>query len=84
MSDGQIEVISNEGIIAKQRGITFKTCSAQGHNQHGRVEARIKMLQDAFERSDVKGIKLHSLGWQTFCKVVEQQVNSIPLGFLYH
>ena len=79
-----MHVVSNDGVVAKQRGITFKTCPAQGHNAHGRIEARIKMLQEALERSDVKGIKLHSLGWQTFSKVVEQQVNSIPLGFLYH
>lgn len=29
---------------------------------HGRVEARIKMIQQAFERSEIKGLKLHSLG----------------------
>ena len=84
LNEGQIEIISNEGVIAKQRGIQFETCAAQGHSRHGRIEARIKMLQEAFTRSDIKGIRLHSLGWQTFAKVVEHEVNSIPLGFLEH
>ena len=69
LTEGQMHVVSNDGVVAKQRGITFKTCPAQGHNAHGRIEARIKMLQEALERSDVKGIKLHSLGWQTFSKL---------------
>ena len=42
------------------------------------------MIQEAFERSEVKGIRLHSLGWQTFAKAVEHEINSIPLGFLQH
>ena len=84
LSDGQIQIMSNYGILAKQRGITFETCVAQGHSAHGRVEARIKMLQEALERSDMKGFRLHSLGWQTLAKILEHEVNSIPLGFLHH
>lgn len=84
LSEGQVELISNDGVVARQRGIRFETCSSQGHNAHGRVEARIKMLQEAFQRSDMKGIKLHSLGWQSLGKVIEHEVNSIPLGFLQH
>ena len=79
-----VKVISNDGIISKQRGIAFEACSPQGHNMHGRVEARIKMIQHAFERSEIKGLKLHSLWWQTFAKTVAHEINSIPLGFLQH
>ena len=32
----------------------------------------------------MKQTKLHALGWQTFAKTIERQVNSIPLGFLQH
>ena len=84
LTEGQLEIVSNDGIISKQRGIQFETCSAQGHSQHGRIEARIKMIQEAFTRSDLRSFKLHSLGWQTFAKTVEHEINSIPLGFLQH
>ena len=79
-----IHVLSNHGSVAKERGITFETCSAQGHNAHGRIERKIKMVQEAFERSEFKKFKLHGLGWQTLAKSVEHQVNSIPLGYLTH
>ena len=84
LTEGQMDILSNDGVVSKQPGISFETCAAQGHNRHGRIEARIRMLQDTFDRSDIKGIKLHSLGWQTFAKVVEHEVNSIPIGFLQH
>ena len=42
------------------------------------------MLQEAFERSDLKMFRLHGLGWQTLAKRIEHDVNSIPLGFLTH
>ena len=84
LDEGQMEVISNDGVVSKLRGIRFETCASQGHNAHGRVEARIKMLQEAFIRSDMKGVKLHSLGWQSLAKIIEHEVNAIPLGFLQH
>ena len=82
--DGQIELLSSNGVISRERGIVFETCPAQGHNAHGRIERRIRMLQEAFERCDMRHYKLHSLGWQTLAKRLEYDVNSIPLGYLNH
>ena len=84
LTEAQLEVVSNDGVISRQRGIMFETCSAQGHNAHGRIEARIKMIQEVFNRSEMRNFKLHSLGWQTFAKAVEHEINSIPLGYLQH
>ena len=84
LSEAEIDVRSLDGFITKEKGIAFKTCSAQGHSAHGRIERKIKMLQEAFERSEFKKFKLHGLGWQTVAKCVEHQVNSIPLGYLNH
>ena len=84
LTDGQIELLSSDGVISRERGIVFETCPAQGHNAHGRIERRIKMLQEALERCDMRHYKLHSLGWQTLAKRLEHDVNSIPLGYLNH
>ena len=62
----------------------FETCSAQWHNAHGRIEARIKMIQEVFNRSEMRNYKLHSLGWQTFAKADKHEINSIPLGYSQH
>ena len=31
LTEGQLEVLSSDGCIAQERGITIRTCSAQGH-----------------------------------------------------
>ena len=82
--EAELDIVSTDGSIAKEKGIAFETCSAQGHNAHGRIERKIKLVQEAFDRSELKKFKLHGLGWQTLAKSVEHQVNSIPLGYLTH
>ena len=84
LSEGEIDIFGPDGCISRERGIDFKTCPAQGHNAHGRIERRIRMLQECLERSGLKGQKLHAMGWQTLAKTIEHDVNSIPLGFLNH
>ena len=84
LSHGEVSLLGQDGVLARERGILFQTCPAQAHNAHGRIEARIKMVQECFERSGLKGTKLHTLGWQTIAKVIEREVNSIPLGYLEH
>ena len=42
------------------------------------------MIQQSLERSSIRKQKLHSLGWQTMAKLMEREVNSIPLGYLHH
>ena len=84
LSEGELEILSNDGTIAVEKGIKFVTCPPQGHSAHGRIERRIKMVQESFERSEMKKFKLTGLGWQTVAKRVEFDVNSIPLGYLSH
>ena len=84
LAEGQVELLNRNGYLARERGITFHTCPAQGHSAHGRVERRIKMIQECLERSQMKGMKLHTMGWQTVAKCLEHEVNSVPLGFLHH
>ena len=84
ISEAELDVFSVDGVLSRERGITIQTCPAMGHNAHGRIERRIRMLQDAFDRSELKKFKLHGLGWQTLAKRLEHDVNSIPLGFLTH
>ena len=82
--EGEVDIRDQFGIISRERGVTFQTCVSQGHSAHGRVERRIKMIQECLDRSGLKATKLHSLGWQTIAKTLEHDVNSIPLGFLQH
>ena len=82
--EGEVDIRDQFGVISRERGVTFQTCVSQGHSAHGRVERRIRMIQECLDRSGLKATKLHSLGWQTIAKTLEHDVNSIPLGFLQH
>ena len=82
---GKVDIVDLSGTLSRQRGIFFDTVVPQGHSAHGRIEKKIHMLQQSLEQSE---IRLHSrctsLGWQTLGKLLEREVNSVPLGYLHH
>ena len=85
LSEGEISILDLQGRLHRERGILFETCLPQGHYQHGRIERRIKMLQESLERSEIRlTASATATGWQTIAKVIENEVNSIPLGYLHH
>ena len=85
LTEGEIDIIDLQGRLHRERGILFETCLPQGHYQHGRIERRIKMLQESLERSEIRlTASATATGWQTIAKVIENEVNSIPLGYLHH
>ena len=67
----------------REHGIRFEVAPVRGHNYHGLVERRIKAVQDAFVKINLKNIRLHATGLQTFCKLVENNLNNLPLGYSY-
>jgi hypothetical protein len=48
---------------------------------NGLVERAIRTIQDSLQECGLKKFKLHATGLQTFCKLVENQLNNLPLGF---
>ena len=50
LTEGEIDIIGRDGVLARQKGINFETCLAQDHSAHGRITARIKMVQQSLER----------------------------------
>ena len=77
LRDGEIDILDMQGRLHRERGIYFETCLPQGHYQHGRIERRIRMLQESLERSDMKSSRCTATGWQTICKAIEHEVNSV-------
>ena len=66
-----------------EKGIKFDVCSVGGHNEHGLVERVIRSLQDSMEECGLKRNKLTATGLQTLCKLVENDLNNVPLGFKF-
>ena len=84
LNEGEISIMDLQGQLSTERGIYFETCSAQGHNAHGRVERKIGLLKESLARSNIVSNRLHAMGWLTIAKLIERDVNSIPLGFITH
>ena len=84
LQEGEINLVDLQGTLSTERGLLFETCSSQGHNAHGRVERRIGLLKEALSRSNIVQNRLHAMGWMTIAKLIERDVNALPLGFLTH
>ena len=84
LTDGQIDIFDLQGTLMRERGLYFQTCLPQGHYSHGRIERRIRMIQETLERSKLRNSRNTATGWQTIAKLIEREVNNVPLGYLYH
>ena len=51
LSKGEISLSDLQGNLYKERGFMFEYCVPQGHYEHGRIERRIRMLQECLDRS---------------------------------
>ena len=69
--------------LHSEHGVVFTTCPVGGHNAHGHVERIIKSIQEMLDDCGVKNKRLHATGLQTFLKLVENNYNSLPLGYSY-
>ena len=67
----------------KEFGVKFEVAPVQGHNYIGLAERKIKAVQECFNKMDLKSVRLHATGLQTFCKLVENHLNNIPLGYSF-
>ena len=54
LEQGDISILDMQGRLHKERGLYIETCLSQGHYQHGRIERKIRQLQDSLERSDIR------------------------------
>ena len=69
--------------LYSEYGIVFTTCPVGVHSAHGHVERIIKSMQEMLDACGVKTKRLHATGLQTVLKLVENNYNSLPLGYSY-
>lgn len=83
LSEAEVDVRNLDMLLHKEKGIRFRTCPVSGHNYHGLVEHKIRSVQECLDKSDVGGMRLHATGLQTFCKLIESDLNNLPMGYSY-
>ena len=84
LSEGEIDTVDLTGSLSRQRGIKFVTVVPQGHSAHGRAEKKIHMLQESLVKSQMRNSSCTTSGWQTVAKLIEHEVNSVPIGYYHH
>ena len=84
LKEGEIDLIDLQGTLSRERSVHFETAVPQAHNQHGKIEKKIHMLQECLERSKLKDTATTATAWMTVGKMIERTVNSIPMGYLFH
>ena len=77
----EMDIRNLEHQLITEYSASFKIVPVSGHNMNGLVERAIRTIQDSLEESGLKKTRLNATGLQTFCKLVENQCNNLPLGF---
>ena len=83
LRDSCIEMRDLEYRLVVEYGIKFLTCPVSGHNFHGQVERCVRSVRDSLSASGAFNKILHATGLQTVMKLVENQINNVPLGYAF-
>ena len=65
--------------LHKEFGVDFETCPVGAHYVHGRVERKIKHVQESFLKASDKQ-RLSILQWETLADQVANSVNNQPIA----
>ena len=66
--------------LSTEYGVEFATCPVGGHNVHGRVERKIRHIQESIEKS-LKDHRLSVIQWETLVAEVANCINDLPLSY---
>ena len=69
--------------LTVEYGIQFISCPVAGHNFHGQVERCVRSVRDVLADSHAFDRSLHATGLQTVMKLIENQLNNVPLGYAF-
>ena len=67
--------------LFSEHGATFEVCPVGGHERQGLVERRIRTVQSSLKEMGLDKMRVHSMGLQTMCKMIENTLNNLPYGF---
>ena len=83
LNEANVTLKDMQGLVYRERKIEFKTCPIGGHNFHGAVERRIRSIEENMEKAGIFKLKIHATGLQTVLKLIENQMNNLPLGYMF-
>ena len=81
MKEIEIELSYIQHNLYPENGAIFEVCPVGGHKRQGLVERRIQTVQKSFKDMGLNMMRIHSIGLQTMCKVVENALYNLPYGY---
>ena len=67
------------GTLNREYGVEFSSCPVGGHNFHGKVERKIKAVQESIQKS-AHNARLSTLQWETLCSEIANSINNMPVA----
>ena len=83
LSEAEVNLLDTQYAIKKAVRINFDTCPVGGHYYHGLVERKIRTVQEIMARHEFTSSRLTATGLQSLMKLIESDMNSLPLGYSY-
>ena len=59
--------------------VDFQVCPVQGHNMNGKVERKIREINNSIEKT-LQNQRLSMLQWETLAASIANQINNLPLA----
>ena len=81
MQEMEVDIRDIQYRLYTEHGAKFEVCPVGGHERQGLVERRIATVQSSLKEMGLDKMRIHSMGLQTFCKVIENTLNNLPYGY---
>ena len=74
-----LNVVDIRGHLNREYGIDFDVCPVGGHNYYGKVERKIKTVQETISKS-LNNFRLSVIEWETLCAEIANTVNNLSVA----
>ena len=81
MEELNVEIRDLQYRLHAEYGAVFEVCPVGGHERQGLVGRRIATVQSSLKQMGLDTMRIHSMGLQTMCKMVENTLNNLPYGY---
>ena len=76
-----INMCNLKGKLNREFGIEFKTSPVGGHNFHGKVERKIRTIQETMRKTIHNAcLSPVAIEWETLCAEIANSINNLPVA----
>ena len=80
LEDLRVNFKGLQGCLFTEQQIILDFCTPGNHREHGKVEARVKIVKELLEKTGENGIKHSFLQWETVALRLSTFMNSLPIA----